>query len=242
MKTTCGLSGRGLLQSEDEWATRNRVLVDTLGDLIVRHLPAGATRGLDVGCQTGSITDAMVDRTTLAWCGIDPKLEGARVTERGARLRPGMANRLPFPDEHYDCVLFANVYEHIDPSLRQESLAEMRRVLKDGGAIVGQLPNPYFPIESHSRLPFMGWLPVRWQLRYWRLAPVPWEHDFYVVTVRDVRQDAAAVGLEVVCVRKFNYPPDVIPRAVRWPARLLERPMQVIPWAWQFVLRRPSIV
>ena len=116
----------------------------------------------------------------------------------------------------------------------------MYRALKPGGVVVGQLPNPYFPIESHSRLPFMGWLPVRAQKVYWRLAPVPWEHDFYVVTIKHVRRDAEAVGFEIPLTRRFNYPPEVVPASVRWAARALERPMKLMPWAWQFVLRRPA--
>jgi SAM-dependent methyltransferase len=234
-----GLAGHSLLQSEEEWETRNRVLVETLGDLVVEHVPPHAQRGLDVGCQTGDITDALATRTDLAWYGVDPTLASPRVTSVGAELRQGWAHELPFPDRHFGCVLFANVYEHVEPLLRSASLAEIRRVLLNGGCVVGQLPNPYFPIESHSRLPLMGWLPVAWQKRYWRLAPVPWGHDFYVVTVRNLRREAEAVGFETVLVRKFNYPLEVIPRSVRWAAHLLERPTRVMPWAWQFVLRRP---
>ena len=63
------------------------------------------------------------------------------------------------------------------------------------------------------------------------------QHDFFVVTPKHLRRDAAAGGMRLAMVRKFNYPPEVIPEKVRWIARLLERPMRVWPWAWQFVLR-----
>jgi len=68
---------------------------------------------------------------------------------------------------------------------------------------------------------------------------VPWEHDFFVVTIRDLQRTASRVGLETVLVRKFSYPLEVIPKAARWAAKLLERPLRHVPWAWQFVLRRP---
>jgi SAM-dependent methyltransferase len=132
--------------------------------------------------------------------------------------------------------MLANVYEHVFPERRVASFEEIRRVLAPGGVVVGQIPNPYFPIESHSRLPFMGWLPVGLQHRYWRLSPSPWEHDFFVVTPKHLRRDATAGGLEPRLVRNFNYPPEVIPEGVRWAARALRRPMGVMPWAWQFVL------
>jgi hypothetical protein len=82
----------------------------------------------------------------------------------------------------------------------------------------------------------MGWLPIGLQRRYWRLSPAPWEHDFFVVTPRHLRRDAEASGLAPRLVRRFTYPPEVVPRSVRWAARALERPMRVVPWAWQFVL------
>jgi hypothetical protein len=103
-----------------------------------------------------------------------------------------------------------------------------------------QIPNPYFPIESHSRLPFMGFLPIGLQRRYWQLSPVPWEHDFYVVTMRHVRYHAAASGFRVVHSKPFNYPLEAIPARVRPVARATAPLMRVFPWAWQFVLRKPS--
>jgi SAM-dependent methyltransferase len=153
-------------------------------------------------------------------------------------LVPGRADSIPFPDQSFDVALFANVYEHVFPGDRVTSLEEIRRVLIPGGVVVGQLPNPYFPIESHSRLPFMGWLPVRMQKVYWKLAPVSWEHDFYVVTIRHLVKTADAVGFETLHVQNFNYPPEVIPKSVRFVARVFDRPLQRFPWAWQFALRR----
>ncbi|MCW2982835.1 MAG: hypothetical protein JWR63_405 [Conexibacter sp.] len=234
-----GLAGTGLLQSHEEWDTRNRVLVETIGELIDRHAPARATQALDVGCQKGALTDAWKGRTTMEWWGVDPGLKQDMESPEGAHLAHGFSNELQFEDQRFDVAILANVYEHILPEQRVASFSEIHRVLKPGGVLVGQIPNPYFPIESHSRLPFMGWLPVRAQKAYWKLSPAPWEHDFYVVTMKHLLRDAARGGLEQVDVRNFNYPPEVVPQQVRWAARALERPMRRMPWAWQFVLRRP---
>lgn len=233
-------AGSKLLQTREEVQLRDEVLGATLAGLINRTLRDECRRGIDVGCQKGQIVDELIDRTRLEWVGIDPVVSEPRFSDRhGAPLVHGYANQIPFPDEDFDCVVFANVYEHVAPDLRDASLAEMRRVLRPGGVLVGQLPNPYFPIESHSRLPFMGWLPRRLQLAYWRLAPVPWDHDFYVVTVRDLRRRAESIGLEPVLIRKFNYPLGVVPSSLRWAARIFASAMKVFPWSWQFVFRRP---
>jgi SAM-dependent methyltransferase len=230
-----------LLQSEQEWETRNAVLSRHLAALISEYSPPTATDGIEIGCQGGALTEQLQQLTHVpTWAGIDPKLTEVTVTDRGCVLRPGRANQLDFSDETFDVAVFANVFEHIPPAERDASLQEIYRVLKPGGVVVGQLPNPYFPIESHSRLPFMGWLPVKWQHRYWKLAPVSWGHDFYVVTMKHLEQSANRAGFKVAHVRNFNYPPEVIPRRVRWAARLLERPMRHMPWSWQFILVRPA--
>jgi SAM-dependent methyltransferase len=230
-------SGKALLQSEEEWDVRNRVLSETLTELIRTEAPEEPRRALDIGCQNGWTTDRYASLTELDWVGIDPALDEPQRSPNGIALHPGSSDKLDFPDDSFGVAMLANVYEHIFPERRVASFEEMRRVLTADGVVVGQIPNPYFPIESHSRLPFMGWLPVRAQHVYWKLSPAPWEHDFYVVTTKHLRRDAAAGGMRLSFVRKFNYPPEVIPKKLRPVARLLERPMRIYPWAWQFVLR-----
>jgi SAM-dependent methyltransferase len=184
------------------------------------------------------LTDAIEAQTPFAWTGVDPTISEAMRSPAGLGLLPGSADELPFDDGAFDVALFANVYEHVLPARREASLAEIRRVLTPGGCVVGQIPNPYFPIESHSRLPLMGWLPMRAQKAYWRLSPVPWEHNFFIVTMRQLRASAEQLGYRTLYVRRFNYPPEVIPRALRAAWRLSERALRRVPWAWQFVLQR----
>ena len=239
-RVSTALAGRGFLQSPEEWGVRNRVLADSLSELAKQYLPPAPECGLDVGCQAGNLTDYLNEHTAMSWQGIDPILSGPTTSPLGASLVPAAADSIPFPDGHFDCLLLANVFEHIPQGKRQASFEEMYRVMKPGAILVGQIPNPYFPIESHSRLPFMGWLPVRLQKKYWRISPVPWGHDFYVVTPRHLREYASKAGFEVTRVHNFNYPPGALPRAARPLGIILKAPMRRFPWAWQFVLRRPK--
>jgi SAM-dependent methyltransferase len=234
------LAGRGLLQSPEEWAVRTRVLAESLSKLAEPYLPSVPGRGLDVGCQTGDLTDYLNAHTPMSWQGIDPALAGTKSSPDGATLYSAASDDIPFPGGYFDCLLLANVFEHIPPERRHQSFLEMYRVLRPGAILVGQLPNPYFPIESHSRLPFMGWLPLKVQKKYWRLSPVPWEHDFFTVTMRHLRREAEKVGFRVLHVRNFNYPPEALPKAARPLAAAAALPMQRFPWAWQFVLGRPN--
>lgn len=235
-----GLAGRGFLQSPEEWTARNRYLAESLSMLATQYLPTPSKLGLDVGCQSGVLTDYLNENTDISWEGIDPTLQQVGKSPKGAPLYSAAADKIPYPDQHFDCLLLANVFEHILPERRQASFLEMYRVLMPGAILVGQLPNPYFPIESHSRLPFMGWLPHKLQKRYWKLSPVPWNHDFFTVTMRHVRAQADRTGFRVIDVNNFNYPPEALPKAARPIEFLLRQPMRHFPWAWQFVLRRPS--
>ena len=154
---------RFLRQSSEERESRNEYLARSLGCLVGAHVLPGARRALDIGCQTGLVTDRLARNTGLEWCGVDPVVPARGVSPLGVPLFQGWAHEIPFPDRYFDCVSLVSVYEHIEPAFREASLAEIRRVLSVGGAVVGQLPNPYFPVEPHSRLPFMGWLPLEMQ-------------------------------------------------------------------------------
>lgn len=227
-----------LRQSCGERAVRDSILGITVGELVRVHAPAITHRGLDIGCQTGLVTDALAQRTSLQWYGIDPRIRRRTFSANGTELLHGWAHEIPFGDSHFDCVGLVNVYEHLDPTLRNTSLVEISRVLTEDGILVGHLPNPYFPIEPHSRLPFMGYLPLKAQKQYWRLAPARWSHDFYAVTVGDLRRRAERLGFETVIIRHFNYPVNATPRAVHLIYWLLLPVMRVVPWAWQFVFRK----
>ena len=234
------LLGAGLLQSPEEWNARNRELSDTINALLRRYMTPATKRGLDVGCMNGELTDLYGSGLSMQWYGIDPDIEQEHTSEHGAVLRRGFANDLDFPDEHFDCITFANVYEHIPPGLRDASWQEFRRVLVPNGIVVGQLPNPYFPIESHSRLPFMGYLPRALQRQYWRLTPTGWDFDsvhFFTVTISNLEKVATAAGFKKIFIRNFNYSPQAIPASVRWAAVIHAR-LGILPWSWQFVFSK----
>jgi SAM-dependent methyltransferase len=236
--STSGMAAK-LLQTEEECDVRDAILGQEMTDLIDKYCVPGATNGIEIGCQRGALIDQMHRRSRVkTWIGIDPRLTEKRPAAAAVSCALRGPAKLDFPDETFDVALFANVFEHIVPGERDASLCEIHRVLKPGGVVVGQLPNPYFPIEYHSRLPFMGWLPEAWQHKYWRLTPVHWEHDFYVVTIKHLKQTAQRAGFDVAAVRKFNYPPEVFQRSVRWAAHLPQQPMRFMPWSWQFVLVR----
>ena len=76
------------------------------------------------------------------------------------------ACHLPFKSKCFDVVYSNALVEHIPDRTDQKLFAdEVRRVGK--GWFV-TTPNFWFPIDTHTSLPFVHWLPKRWRLAVFR--------------------------------------------------------------------------
>ena len=233
-------TGAGLLQSAAEWAVRDQALASSLARLIRDNLPAMPNRGLDIGCQGGGLISQIAEETGLSWVGIDPILEQSSFTDKGAPIGPGRADSIPYPDAHFDAAVSRMSSSTSLPMPGSNRWTRSFECCDGEGSSPGRFPTRISRFEAHSRLPFMGYLPISLQRRYWRLTAVWWEHDFFVVTMRHLRRHATASGFRVAHSNPFNYPPEAIPGAVRPVARMAAPLMRVFPWAWQFVLVKPN--
>ena len=115
---------------------------------------------LDIGCSTGFITHEL-HRAGASVTGLDidePGLERARQRFGGeVQFLAADGEKLPWPDESVDAVVFNQIYEHVvDPDA---VMAEIRRVLKPAGVVYLGLGNRLTVIEPHHTLPFLSWLP-----------------------------------------------------------------------------------
>lgn len=67
---------------------------------------------------------------------------------------------LPFGDGAFDLVWSNSTIEHVGDAARQAAFArELRRV---GRAYFVQVPNRWFPLEPHTLLPLVSFLPYEW--------------------------------------------------------------------------------
>ena len=101
-------------------------------------VPAGA-RWLDVGCGTGALSGAILDRCApAAVLGVDPSegfLSHARrqVQDARAEFRLGDARALPVPDAFFDAVASGLVLNFVPD--QPKAVAEMRRAVRPGGTV-----------------------------------------------------------------------------------------------------------
>lgn len=76
----------------------------------------------------------------------------------GLRYVPGDGRDMPFEDRSFDIVHASAVLEHVGTRVQQLAfLTELLRVSRRGVYLT--TPNRWFPVEFHSLLPLVHWLP-----------------------------------------------------------------------------------
>ncbi|MGH2803497.1 MAG: class I SAM-dependent methyltransferase [Thermoleophilaceae bacterium] len=119
---------------------------------------------VDVGCGQAGLAAFAPD---LAITGVDREPRPGYAAGRH-RFLQGDATALPFADAEFEIAYSNSVVEHIvDPGARQQFADEVRRVAR---RYFVQTPDRWFPVEPHSLLPLVHWLPRRLGRRLWRLG------------------------------------------------------------------------
>jgi SAM-dependent methyltransferase len=132
------------------------------------------TTVLDLGCGNGSIVKEYSELGCEAFgCDFAFK-EGPDVEclhRYGIiRLIEREPYRLPFADDSFDLVFSDQVFEHVRNY--DETLFEIRRVLKPEGISLHFFPSRYTPIEPHVHVPLATIIQKRWWLAIWAMLGV----------------------------------------------------------------------
>ncbi len=118
---------------------------DQLRPEIIELIPEKCSSVLDIGCGTGALGKYFKEKGVAEFCGVE--LSHTAASEASCvldRVIEGDIERieLPFEPEHFDCIVCADVLEHlIDP---WAVMTKLRTLLKPSGCIVASIPNVGF--------------------------------------------------------------------------------------------------
>ena len=98
----------------------------------------------------------------------------------------GDACALPFPDEAFDVVFSNAVIEHVGDLDRQRLF--VTEALRVGRRVFLTTPNRWFPIELHTRLPLVHWLPRSASDRAYDLMRRGWAKENHLLGSSDLRR------------------------------------------------------
>jgi len=143
----------------------------------------------DAGGQSGCTTHNLLEERypwpeRLTALGLH---DGARFRERYPQIVyvQGDACALPFADGAFDVVHSNAVIEHVGGRERQEAF--VREAVRVGRRVFVTTPNRWFPIEVHTRLPLVHWLPEGPAGRAYDLAGKSWARENRLLGPSDLR-------------------------------------------------------
>jgi ubiquinone/menaquinone biosynthesis C-methylase UbiE len=162
--------------------------------------------------DVGATSDRSYDHSNYleAWYPHKSRITAVGVDDASflEQLYPGMVYRkadgraLPFADRSFDFAHSSAVIEHVGSRENQAKLlSELWRVARKG--IFVTTPNRWFPVEFHSVLPLVHWLPApafRAILRSYGLPSLAEEANLNLMSRNNLRTAAREAGLTNVQV------------------------------------------
>jgi Methyltransferase domain len=133
----------------------------------------------------------------------------------GVRFQIANVLDLPFEDKSFDYVHSSAVLEHVGSSFNQKRMIEeCLRVARKGVCLT--TPNRWFPIEFHTQLPLVHWLPkpmFRGILRTLGQSDLADEANLNLATPDDVRRMIAGKpgwSFEIVFARLLGWRSNIV--------------------------------
>jgi ubiquinone/menaquinone biosynthesis C-methylase UbiE len=139
--------------------------------LYARFLSSVQPKLRDTILDVGATSDQVYDFSNYleAWYPHKSRITAVGIDDAKflEELYPGITflkadgRNLPFADESFDVVHSSAVLEHVGSRENQMQLIrELTRVARR--AVFLTTPNRWFPVEVHTVLPFVHWLPAPW--------------------------------------------------------------------------------
>ncbi|XOB65739.1 methyltransferase domain-containing protein [Deferribacteres bacterium DY0037] len=94
-------------------------------DLVKKIIPEDVVTVLDVGCGNGSLTNGLEGYDIT---GLDKSVEALKYYKH--KKQHGSIDELPFTDNSFDLIICSDVLEHLDNSIFNHAIRELKRVSK----------------------------------------------------------------------------------------------------------------
>ena len=107
-------------------------------------------RVLDLGCRSGQLTKHFLEGNSVVGLDVDAAALEKAATLGIETVQANVEEALPFEDASFDAVVAGELFEHLQ--FPDALVAEIRRVLRLGGVVVGSVPNAF---RVQSRLRFL---------------------------------------------------------------------------------------
>jgi len=194
-RDTLGLpEWRELVQQRCEYEGEVRRLFRFLKLVDVRSHPGIV---LNVGCGTGGF-----NRVALSYgvrtIGIDSNHNALIADSLHGVL--GVSEELPFRSGEFLGVYCFSVIEHVASVV--DSIREMVRVTRPGGAIYIHTPNAWSWYEGHYKVPWVPFMPQWLGRRYLRMR---WRPTAYLATIRRLTRGALIRAFQSASVTDLTF-------------------------------------
>lgn len=126
---------------------------------------------LDIGCGKGEL-DINMAHNVKTITGIDIRLRRIQSAQKHSKhIKNAEFITMSIFDlneiEKYDVIILSDVLEHVEK--QKELLKKSLTLLRGDGIMFVSTPNRLWPIEAHTDLPFLGYLPMDVADRYAKL-------------------------------------------------------------------------
>lgn len=200
-----------MLQSNaNQYLSRYLTWINIIGEYTKRY-SISKEKILDIGCATGKFKLLLGKHLEARIIGVDPNKNWVNTKKL---IYHGYCHKTPFEKQSFDFILLMSVFEHIHPNLRKSSIEEILRILKPNGFLFVQMPNPKFPLEFHTRLPLLGYLPRKVQFKYAQLVRNR-GLGFWSISLDDSLKYVVGSMFTILDKREYRYPKQVFPKVVR---------------------------
>lgn len=176
---------------------------------------------LDIGCGKGELTKEISKVFDMTTIGIN--LNKHSVHDENVNFLVSDGCLLPFKSRAFALVCAFSVIEHIREDCLRAFYKEVSNVLENNGILLVQLPNRYFPIEQHSFLPLVGYLPKKLHSMFY--------HSYVSVPSIDAAQkELRRSGFSIISTVAYRMPVSMLYQALS----------RIIPFGFIIFATKPS--